>query len=208
MCSPKTPRGEPQGRGRGGSHRAETQPQATEHLEPLTWEEARKGIPAQRDGGRTGLLTPDSGLSRASRTTREYKFDVLSHEFVVICYGSHRKPMQMGRQRQQQGAGQHRAGWGGWQGRAGREGVCECVTILREWLWAGGAGQSTLDRTEQDGSTGTLYAALHDAQESNLGRTVPHASPHSFPTTPVNSPRTEMPSFSPSLCILFISQQS
>lgn len=107
----------------GGSHRAETQPQATEHLEPPTWKEARKEIPAQRDEGRTGRLTPDSALSRASRTTREYKFDVLSHEFVVICSGSHRKPMQMARQREQQGSRrgrQRRAGRAAGQGRVGR----------------------------------------------------------------------------------------
>lgn len=101
-------------------------------------------------------------------------------------------------------AGQHREGGGAAQG--GRVCSVRGVAVLREGLQAGGGGSST---------TGTEIQKLfpqHFTECSGMDmgcRPVspsPHASPQGFPTTPVNNPQTETPSFSPSLCIIFISQ--
>lgn len=55
------------------------------------------------------------------------------------------------------------------------------MAVLREGLWAGGGGQSMLDRPEQDGSTGTLSTALHMMLGNRPGS---HSGPRQPPQLP------------------------
>lgn len=72
--------------------------------------------------------------------------------------------------------------------------------ILREGLWAAGVG----GRAHGDRNTETPQH-LTQCSEIHLGHIAPHASPKSFLISPVNSPQTEWPIFSPFLYTIFTS---